>query len=102
MDDDARFIFFWIAFNAAYADESVFRESTLSSEQKFRADFFQKAVSLDSKQRIYGAIWKNFSGPIRLLMENQYVFGPFWQHHNGITGTEDWQDRFDNAQRRFH
>ena len=101
VDDDARFIFFWIAFNAAYADESVFREST-SSEQQFRADFFQKAVSLDSKQRIYGAIWENFSGPIRLLMENQYVFGPFWQHHNGITGTEDWQDRFDNAKRRFH
>lgn len=56
--DDARFIFFWIAFNAAYADECVFREST-SSEQKSPADFFQKVVSLDSKQRIYGAIWEN-------------------------------------------
>ncbi len=100
-DNDARFIFFWIAFNAAYADERVFWQPT-SSEQKFRVDFFQKAVSLDRGQRIYEAIWKSFSGPVRLLMENKYVFGPFWQYHNGIKGTEDWKDRFDTAKRRFH
>ena len=99
-DDDARFVFFWIAFNAAYADASVFG-SPASSEQKFRSDFFQKAVSLDTGQRIYGAIWTNFSGPIRLLIKNKYVFGPFWQHHNGVKGTEDWADWFAADERRF-
>ena len=27
-------------------------------------------------------------------MQNRYVFNPFWQHHNGIDGHEDWEERF--------
>ena len=27
-------------------------------------------------------------------MQNRYVFNPFWQHHNGIEGYEDWEARF--------
>ena len=58
-------------------------------------------VALDTGQRVYDAIWNNFSGPIRVLLHNRYVFNPFWQHHNGIGGYEDWGERFRDSERRF-
>ena len=62
-DPDARFIFSWIAFNAAYADERNF-QSIPAGECKSFADFFDKLVALDIDRRIYSAIWQRFSGPI--------------------------------------
>ena len=56
---------------------------------------------LDADRRIYNAVWQSFPGPIRLLMNNRYVFNPFWQHHNGIDGFGDWEDRFEASMRRF-
>ena len=61
----------------------------------------QQVVVLDAGQRVYDAIWNNFSGPIRVLLHNRFVFNPFWQHHNGIAGYEDWEDRFRASQRQF-
>ena len=29
-----------------------------------------------------------------MLMENRYVFNPFWQFHNGVDGYENWKERF--------
>ena len=48
-------------------------------------------VRLDTERRIYDKICEGFAGPIRVLMQNKYVFNPFWQHHNGIDGNEDWE-----------
>ena len=93
-DDDARFIFQWIAFNAAYADEQEFQGPAPGERAAF-ADFFAKnGARLDAERRIYNEIWEGFAGPIRVLMQNKYVFNPFWQHHNGIEGYEDWEERF--------
>lgn len=99
-DHDARFIFLWIAFNAAYADESDFQVITPSERAAF-LDYFAKLVAFDREGRIYRALWQKFSGPVRLLMENKYVFSPFWQHHNGIEGFENWEDRFNSSARAF-
>lgn len=99
-DHDARFLFLWIAFNAAYADETEFQAVAPGARSTF-AEYFEKTVRLDSDQRIYRAIWDGFSGPIRLLMQNRYVFHPFWQHHNGIPGYEDWEARFVSSARSF-
>ena len=92
-DDDGRFIFLWIAFNAAYADEREFQGPAPGERAAF-ADFFAKMVRLDAERRIYNEIWEGFAGPIRVLMQNRYVFHPFWQHHNGIAGYEDWEEKF--------
>ena len=92
-DDDARFIFLWIAFNAAYADEQEFQGPAPGERAAF-ADFFEKMVRLDTERRIYNELWEGFAGPIRVLMQNRYVLNPFWQHHNGIEGYEDWEERF--------
>ncbi len=99
-DDDARFIFLWIAFNAAYADEEEFRGLAPAERDAF-SDFFRKVVGFDPGQRIYNAIWENFTGPIRVLLQNKFVFNPFWQHQNGIDGFRDWEQRFRAAEHRF-
>ena len=72
-DDDARVIFLWIAFNAAYADEREFQGPAPGERAAF-ADFFAKMVRLDAERRIYNEIWEGFAGPIRVLMQNRYVF----------------------------
>src|SRR3546814_8730893 len=63
--------------------------------------YFSRLIALNQERRIYRAIWQRFSGPVRLLMENRYVFSPFWQHHNGIAGFEDWEQRFRASSRAF-
>ena len=100
LDHDARFLFLWIAFNSAYADEEEFQNKPKGERDAF-ADFFRKVSDLDKEHRIYHAIWESFSGPIRLLLSNKYIFNPFWQHHNGIDGYDDWEDRFANSSRSF-
>lgn len=99
-DHDARFIFLWIAFNAAYADEREF-QSIVPGERATFVDYFGKLVARDGERRIYNALWQRFSGPVRALMENRFVFNPFWQHQNGIDGFEDWDERFRASARNF-
>jgi len=99
-DADARFIFLWISFNAAYADEQSLQGIPQGERSAF-ADYFSKLVSLDEERRIYTALWQRFSGPVRLLMENHYVFEPFWKHHNGIDGYENWKKRLEDSERKF-
>lgn len=99
-DRDAQFLFLWIAFNAAYAHEDDFQTIRSSERASFEA-FFHKAVALDADRRIYDAVWQSFSGPIRLLMNNKFVFSDFWKHHNGIEGFENWEDRFAASKRSF-
>ena len=99
-DDDARFLFLWIGFNSAYADEEEIQNAAAPERDAFK-EFFQRVVRLDAGQRIYDAIWDNFSGPIRVLLHNKYVFTPFWKHHNGLEGFEDWEEWFRASERRF-
>lgn len=93
-DPDAQFIFLWIAFNAAYANDETGISMIRSSAKRGIADFFEKLVAVDQDKVIYEALWTRFAGPIRLLMGNPYVFAPFWSHHNGVEGYDDWKDRF--------
>jgi hypothetical protein len=100
-DADARFVFLWIAFNAAYADETEFQQ-TASGERAAFTSYFGQLVPLDRERHIYKALWRRFSGPVRLLMDNCYVFSPFWQHHNGIEGYADWEARFSASKQVFN
>jgi len=97
-DPDGQFIFLWIAFNAAYATE-IDERYRLSEQGTFRA-FLQKLVDLDAgRGRIEELVWREFSGSIRLLLDNPYVFQDFWSFHNGSMPEEDWKRRFADAKR---
>ena len=96
-DPDAAFIFNWIAFNAAYAKDRP--RALESAERDHFLEFFNTILSLDSNHTIYDAIWNRFSGPIRLLLDNKFVFQPFWSHHAG-RGYDNWEHLFEDSNRR--
>jgi hypothetical protein len=94
-DVDARYIFLWIAFNAAYANEIGSQER--SSEQKVFGRFLRKLVALDQGDALYELIWTEFPKSIRLLLDNQFVYQPFWDYHNSRLEEAQWKSLFRNA-----
>jgi hypothetical protein len=97
-DPDGQFIFLWIAFNAAYATE-MDPKYRLPQQDTFQA-FLQKLVELEGSRNRFGdLLWKEFSGSIRVLLANPYVFQDFWNAHNGTLPREEWKPKFEAANR---
>jgi len=96
-DNDARFIFLWIAFNAAYARE-VGYESSQSERERFHA-FLAHVVRVDAEKRVSDLLWQEYSGSVRVLLDNRYVFQPFWDWRNGRITETEYQRQFDGARR---
>lgn len=96
-DLDIAFTCYWIAFNALY-DKDPYVAPHPEARDLFKA-FFRTVIGDDAerKRAIFDEIWRNFSGPIRVLLANKYVFEPFWKHHNGVAGYEDWQDKLEES-----
>lgn len=61
--------------------------------------FFDTIIELDRDHRIYNAVWERFPHEIRLLLNNKYVFAPFWNHHNDIPGFENWAESLSQSQK---
>jgi len=92
---DAKFIFLWIAFNAAYAQE--FKPGVeLMKPDSFKI-FLGALLRLDSDDLIYNIVWKNYSGKIRLFIDNKYVTRYFWDFHNGRLTEDEWIKKFDKS-----
>ena len=91
-DHDARFIFLWIAFNSAYANE--IQDRARFSEKRLLLNFLHRLIDSDTDQLLYNAVWHHFPESIRLLIGNRHVFQPFWDYQNGRIGADDWQERF--------
>jgi len=91
-DLDARFVFYWIAFNATYTGSHSNNNSY--SEKHTYKYFFEKILKYDQKEYIYNAIWNLFSGSVRNLLNNQFIFSSFWNFQNGHVGFEDWEEKF--------
>lgn len=99
-DQDGRFIFLWIAFNAAYATE-IEDDTRLSEQAAFRT-FLKKLCELDHEKRIHDLIWREFSGRIRILLDTPYVFQSFWDWQSGRISQAEWEERFERGKRRAH
>lgn len=93
-DDDTAFISLWIAFNAAYANEFG---GQINDKQTFQEFLFQVCHLDESEKRIYDLIWNRFSGSIRLLLDNRYVYQAFWDYHNGNITQSEWESKFIRA-----
>jgi hypothetical protein len=96
-DPDGCFIFLWIAFNAAYATE-IDERYRLSEQETFKA-FLEKLFSLDKQGRINDLVWSEFSGSIRVLLDNPFVFQSFWDCQGGKISEDEWKDRFANGKK---
>lgn len=99
-DQDGRFIFLWIAFNAAYANEMGVQERP--HERQLFQLFLEKLADLDKDDVLYQLIWSEFPSSIRLLLDNQFVYQPFWDFHNGKIDEEGWKAGFELARKAAH
>ena len=100
-DPDAAFIFLWIAFNSAYADESDIEQGKSLGDRRQFILFIDHLVTLDMEGRLHEAVWDEFRGPIARIMENRFVYKPFWQNQNGIPEARDWGKRWKRSAERF-
>lgn len=94
-DLDARFIFLWIAFNAAYAQEFGFE----TTERRLLGDFLLKLLAVDGERRLHRIVFEKYSGPVRLLIDNRYVFEPFWRALREHDSSGQWEEAFSRSQR---
>lgn len=94
-DHDARFIFLWIAFNAAYASEFGFEQR----EREQTHGFIAQLLRLDGGHRLHAALFDQFTGPIRTLIDNKFVFEPFWRALREHDGSGAWEASFAKAKR---
>ena len=90
-DPDVAFTCYWIAFNAAYAEDTE-HAAEVSARALF-SDYFDKILRLDDDGSIPNAIWEQFSVPVNDMLDNQYVYEPFWKHVNGVPGFDNWESR---------
>lgn len=91
-DPDAAFIFYWIAFNSLYSAE-IEASKRPKEYQKFE-EFFTEMLKLDSRHQLYDVVWEKFSGAIKLLLDNKFIYQPFWDYHNGDESKKDWEHWF--------
>ena len=94
-DSDACFIFQWVALNAAYAREFSREES----ERDRFCQFIATLVGLDAKRSLHQALFSEFSGPIRTLIDNKFTFEPFWTAIRTHDSSGRWEESFTNGKK---
>jgi len=94
-DPDAAFIFLWISFNAAYAWEFGQEQS----ERDLVRRFFERVITIDVEKRLHAVLFKNFTGCVRTLIDNPYLFEPFWRAVRDHDASGRWEDSFKSAKR---
>jgi hypothetical protein len=96
---DLQFISLWIAFNACYSVDEE-KPQNIGERDVFQR-FTHKLTKHDATGRIHQCLMNTYSGPVRTLISNQYVFAPFWEAQwlisKGQPDTTDWQARFDKT-----
>lgn len=97
-DADGRFIFLWIAFNAAYATD-IDPQYRLNEQEAFKA-FLGKLCELDNKKQLGRLVWQNYPQAIRVLLDNPYVFQSYWDYQRGQITEAQWKERFDAGKHR--
>jgi len=94
-EPDIQFISLWIALNTLYGVDEE-RHASLAEREIFQR-FIYKLNQHDTDGAIYNCLWKKFSGPVKALISNQYVFAPFWSAQRAGEGEEVWRERFDKS-----
>lgn len=78
-DLDARFLFLWISFKAAYADRSL--NDTDFTAAPALHEFLVTLFRLDEGEQLSRLLWRQFPQAVRLLLDNPHGFQPYWDAH---------------------
>lgn len=95
-DLDMQFISLWIAFNAIYAR----RLGEESPDRAIFIEFLTKVCQYDKDKVLYDLIWHKFSGNIRTMLDNRYVFAAFWKYQAGMMTERAWQEDFEQSNKK--
>ena len=76
-DLDLQFISLWVSFNAMYA-----QDLQISQDKQSLRQFIHLICQKDTEHKIYNLLWERFSQPIRLFLDNPYVYQGFWDYQN--------------------
>lgn len=88
-DDDSAFLFLWIAFNSAYAQD--FEQKSGFGERGLFQEFLSKLVELDNQQQLSTIVWEQYSGPIRCILDNEFILQAYWDYQAGRIDQESWK-----------
>jgi hypothetical protein len=75
-----KFISLWIALNTCYA---VDLNGISSKPERAKLRDFTSSLVLYDRSRLYNLFWEKFSGPVRMLIENKFVYEKFWEFNRG-------------------
>ncbi len=92
-ETDLQFLSLWISFNACYAIELTEADSKPERE-KFKK-FISTLVFHDKDGKIFSILWHKFSNSVRVLIENPFIFKPFWDFQRGEI--QDWETSFNRS-----
>lgn len=70
-DDDGRFIFLWMAFNAAYANQTAEIRITVGHRA---SGLVARLIAPDSRHQLAENIWNHYSGAICILLDTQFFY----------------------------
>lgn len=96
-DLDIQFITLWISFNAIYAKEF---SSNQNGDRISFNEFIAELCRLDKDKQIYNLVWQRFPQSIRVMLDNRYVFQPFWDYKNGKITENAWKEYFDKNNKK--
>ena len=89
---DMKFLSLWIALNATYA---VDLNGISSKPEKVKLRDFTSSLVRFDRVRLYNLFWEKYSGPVRVLIENKFVFEKFWEYNRGEI--EDYLPAFNKS-----
>ena len=87
-DPDAAFIFYWIAFNAAYARDMP--DADFSERDEF-GRFIEIINRVDERNVIENFVMLRNHETVVNLVNNQYLFRDFWLHHHDNSKAVNWR-----------
>ena len=96
-DYDAACIFYWIALNAAYAQDiplGLARGRTWTETDEFKA-FADKVFARDTGNSLAKLVFDVSRKAILRLTEDVYLYKGYWLSRNGVYSGQGWRSRFE-------
>lgn len=86
-----RFIFLWIAFNAAYGDHLAEDDT----------EFLRRILERDHRDTILTILRVTYRGSIEDLVDNEFVYWRLWNWVRKPGSDKDWRHRLDKEKKKF-
>ena len=98
--DDEKFIFLWIALNAAHGGELIGMDAKNPADSLKFKNFLSGIVKRDEEKKIEAILLNKHPEAIRTLLESPHLFIPFRQRGREEPEGADWREQFEADNQR--